>query len=241
MSEATQPPGTGGTPPETPKAGSPATPKATPGAEPKAAANAGPDAAPKAESKADPKVSPQAESKSQGRPESPAGAKAKAGGQPESGAKTAAAPGERAADALAVASNALSVAVEFPDPTRLRDAWNTLGETFFTLKQWDDAVSAFAKGTDASIHPRVVARNGWEAILNITRAGRHDEALAWCDRIRKINVNGGAVAIGHPLGATGGMILGTLIDELERRDLKRGLATLCVGGGMGIATIVELV
>ncbi|QIX28335.1 acetyl-CoA C-acetyltransferase [Nocardioides sp. JQ2195] len=55
------------------------------------------------------------------------------------------------------------------------------------------------------------------------------------------NVNGGAIAMGHPLGATGAMILGTLIDELERRDQKRGLATLCVGGGMGIATIIELV
>jgi acetyl-CoA C-acetyltransferase len=57
----------------------------------------------------------------------------------------------------------------------------------------------------------------------------------------KVNVNGGAIAMGHPLGATGAMILGTLIDELERRDLQRGLATLCVGGGMGIATIVERV
>src|SRR5918997_6063119 len=55
------------------------------------------------------------------------------------------------------------------------------------------------------------------------------------------NVNGGAIAMGHPLGATGAMILGTLVDELERRDQRRGLATLCVGGGMGIATIVELV
>jgi acetyl-CoA C-acetyltransferase len=55
------------------------------------------------------------------------------------------------------------------------------------------------------------------------------------------NVNGGAIAMGHPLGATGAMILGTLVDELARRDLRRGLATLCVGGGMGIATIVELV
>ena len=55
------------------------------------------------------------------------------------------------------------------------------------------------------------------------------------------NVNGGAIAMGHPLGATGAMILGTLIDELQRRDQKRGLATLCVGGGMGIATIVEIV
>ena len=55
----------------------------------------------------------------------------------------------------------------------------------------------------------------------------------------KVNVNGGAIALGHPLGATGAMILGTLIDELQRRGLRRGLATLCVGGGMGIATIVE--
>jgi len=55
----------------------------------------------------------------------------------------------------------------------------------------------------------------------------------------KVNVNGGAIAMGHPLGATGAMILGTLLDELEARDLKTGLATLCVGGGMGIATIIE--
>ncbi|GAA1907353.1 acetyl-CoA C-acetyltransferase [Nocardioides lentus] len=55
------------------------------------------------------------------------------------------------------------------------------------------------------------------------------------------NVNGGAIAMGHPLGATGAMILGILVDELERRDLRRGLATLCVGGGMGIATVVERV
>ncbi|MEV5604137.1 acetyl-CoA C-acetyltransferase [Streptomyces sp. NPDC052299] len=55
----------------------------------------------------------------------------------------------------------------------------------------------------------------------------------------KVNVNGGAIALGHPLGATGAMILGTLIDELERRDQRYGLATLCVGGGMGIATVIE--
>ncbi len=55
----------------------------------------------------------------------------------------------------------------------------------------------------------------------------------------KVNVNGGAIALGHPLGATGAMILQTLIDELERRDQRYGLATLCVGGGMGVATIVE--
>ena len=55
----------------------------------------------------------------------------------------------------------------------------------------------------------------------------------------KVNVNGGAIAMGHPLGATGAMILGTLIDELHRTGGKYGLATLCVGGGMGIATVVE--
>jgi acetyl-CoA C-acetyltransferase len=55
----------------------------------------------------------------------------------------------------------------------------------------------------------------------------------------KVNVNGGAIAMGHPLGATGAMILGTLIDELHRQNKRYGLATLCVGGGMGIATVVE--
>ena len=55
----------------------------------------------------------------------------------------------------------------------------------------------------------------------------------------KVNVNGGAIAMGHPLGATGGMLIGTLLDELERRQLRRGLATACVAGGMGIATIIE--
>ena len=55
----------------------------------------------------------------------------------------------------------------------------------------------------------------------------------------KVNVNGGAIAMGHPLGATGAMLISTLLDELERRQLRYGLATLCVGGGMGIATIVE--
>ena len=55
------------------------------------------------------------------------------------------------------------------------------------------------------------------------------------------NVNGGAIAMGHPLGATGAMLLGTIVDELERRDLTTGLVTLCIGGGMGIATVVERV
>jgi len=57
----------------------------------------------------------------------------------------------------------------------------------------------------------------------------------------KVNVNGGAIALGHPLGATGAMILGTVVDELERRDLSTGLVTLCIGAGMGTATIVERV
>ncbi|MCG8919294.1 acetyl-CoA C-acetyltransferase [Actinokineospora sp. PR83] len=57
----------------------------------------------------------------------------------------------------------------------------------------------------------------------------------------KINVNGGAIAMGHPLGATGAMITGTVVDELERRGARRGLVTLCIGGGMGVATIIERV
>jgi len=59
--------------------------------------------------------------------------------------------------------------------------------------------------------------------------------------MEKVNVNGGAIAMGHPLGATGGMILGTLIDELHRTGGRYGLATLCIGGGMGIATVVEAI
>jgi len=57
----------------------------------------------------------------------------------------------------------------------------------------------------------------------------------------KVNVNGGAIAMGHPLGATGAMIMGTILDELERKNLSTGLVTLCVGAGMGTATIIELV
>lgn len=80
----------------------------------------------------------------------------------------------------------------------------------------------------------------WE--LNETFAAvvlRFMEALAVPHE--KINVNGGAIAMGHPLGATGAMLLGTLLDELERRDLATGLATLCVGAGMATATIIERV
>jgi acetyl-CoA C-acetyltransferase len=57
----------------------------------------------------------------------------------------------------------------------------------------------------------------------------------------KVNVNGGAIAMGHPLGASGAMILGTAIDEMERRDLNTALVTLCIGAGMGTATIIERV
>ena len=61
------------------------------------------------------------------------------------------------------------------------------------------------------------------------------------DGPERVNVNGGAIALGHPLGATGAMILGTVLDELERRDLSTALVTLCAGGGMGIATVIERV
>ncbi len=57
----------------------------------------------------------------------------------------------------------------------------------------------------------------------------------------RVNVNGGSIALGHPLGATGAMILGTVLDELERRDLATALVTLCIGAGMGTATIIERV
>ena len=55
----------------------------------------------------------------------------------------------------------------------------------------------------------------------------------------KVNVNGGAMALGHPIGATGGMLIGTLLDELERQDKATGLVTMCTGGGMATATIIE--
>lgn len=57
----------------------------------------------------------------------------------------------------------------------------------------------------------------------------------------KVNVNGGAIAMGHPLGATGAMLVGTVLDEMERRDLNTALITLCIGAGMGTATIIERV
>jgi len=93
---------------------------------------------------------------------------------------------------------------------------------------------------------KLLAKNGWdaksvdlwevnEAFAAVTMAAMAEFKLPH----EIVNVNGGAIAMGHPLGATGAMILGTLIDELHRRQLRYGLATLCVGGGMGIASIVE--
>jgi len=57
----------------------------------------------------------------------------------------------------------------------------------------------------------------------------------------KVNVNGGAIALGHPIGATGAILVGTMLDELERRDLQRGLITMCAGGGQAPAIIIERV
>ena len=83
-------------------------------------------------------------------------------------------------------------------------------------------------------HRPVRAQRG----LRLGRAALH---AGLRHRHDKINVNGGAIAMGHPLGATGAMILGTVLDELERRDLSTALVTLCIGAGMGTATIIERV
>ena len=64
-----------------------------------------------------------------------------------------------------------------------------------------------------------------------------NKELGW--DLEKVNVNGGAIAIGHPIGASGARLLTTLLHEMARRDAKKGLATLCIGGGMGIALCVE--
>jgi len=76
-----------------------------------------------------------------------------------------------------------------------------------------------------------------EAFAAVVLRFMRDMDIPW----DKVNVNGGAIALGHPLGATGAMILGTIVDELERRELRYGMVTLCIGGGMGLATIVERV
>ena len=64
-----------------------------------------------------------------------------------------------------------------------------------------------------------------------------NKELGW--DLNKVNVNGGAIAIGHPIGASGARILVTLLYEMQKRNLKKGLATLCVGGGMGVAMCIE--
>ena len=76
-----------------------------------------------------------------------------------------------------------------------------------------------------------------EAFASVVMKWLRDTGGDW----DKVNVNGGAMALGHPIGATGGMLIGTLLDELERRDLQTGLVTMCTGGGMGTATIIERV
>lgn len=76
-----------------------------------------------------------------------------------------------------------------------------------------------------------------EAFASVVLKYVRDLDLPW----EKVNVNGGAIAMGHPLGATGAMLVGTVVDELERRDARRAVVSLCVGGGMGIATVIERV
>jgi acetyl-CoA C-acetyltransferase len=74
-----------------------------------------------------------------------------------------------------------------------------------------------------------------EAFAAVLMKFLRDTGVPW----DKVNVNGGAMALGHPIGATGAMLIGTLLDELERRDLTTGLVTMCTGGGMATATIIE--
>jgi acetyl-CoA C-acetyltransferase len=76
-----------------------------------------------------------------------------------------------------------------------------------------------------------------EAFAAVVLKFLKDTGVDW----NKVNVNGGAMALGHPIGATGGMLIGTLLDELERQDKSTGLVTMCTGGGMGTATIIERV
>jgi acetyl-CoA C-acetyltransferase len=80
-----------------------------------------------------------------------------------------------------------------------------------------------------------------EAFASVVLRFCKDMGLSQTEIEEKVNVNGGAIALGHPLGATGAMLIGTIVDELHRRDQRYGLVTMCVGGGMGIATIVERV
>ena len=94
---------------------------------------------------------------------------------------------------------------------------------------------------------RALEKAGWKprrprpdrSQRSLRRAGLRGEQGAWAGTPRKVNVNGGAIAIGHPIGASGARVLTTLLHEMKRRNAKKGLATLCIGGGMGIAMCVE--
>ena len=88
-------------------------------------------------------------------------------------------------------------------------------------------------------HPRPRPDRGQRGLRGAGLRGQkgHGQDLGWDAEI--VNVNGGAISIGHPIGASGARILTTLIHEMGRRDAKKGLATLCIGGGMGIAMCIE--
>lgn len=93
---------------------------------------------------------------------------------------------------------------------------------------------------------RALEKAGWTvADLDLVEANEAfaAQALAVGQELgfdpEKLNVNGGAIAIGHPIGASGGRVLVTLLHEMQRRDARRGLATLCIGGGMGVAMTIE--
>ena len=94
---------------------------------------------------------------------------------------------------------------------------------------------------DTICHPTKDHQKALDHLMNEVEAmivvGGFNKDLGW--DMAKVNVNGGAIAIGHPLGASGARILTTLLYEMGRRDSKKGLATLCIGGGMGIALTVE--
>lgn len=130
-----------------------------------------------------------------------------------------------------------------------RDEAERRGSTILaTIKSWASA------GVDPSVMGigpvpatrRALEKAGWTlADLDLIEANEAfaAQALSVCEELgwdaNKVNVNGGAIAIGHPIGASGARVLTTLIYEMQKRDSKRGLATLCIGGGMGIAMCIE--
>ena len=116
------------------------------------------------------------------------------------------------------------------------------------------AKEAFCAGADLSmlegmnqVYAKIFKEQGEEAAnqMLFDQSRRFSQVLRFIQAFEidnsKINVNGGAIALGHPLGATGAMILGTVLDELERANKSTALVTLCIGGGMGTATIIERV